>query len=418
MRDIWTVFRFTLRDGLRKKAFIAVTVIVLVLIVGVCGVLRLVNIADKSADETPPASDEMEPDKICYFIDGQNLVPGAMEMLTLAGDGTQYVAGQADRFEEYKAEVEGDKKKAIAEVIPGENGLPAIRLYTTDFMSGVSADPVASAVKTSFVSAQLAAAGVSPEVTKIALGEVSVVPVMLGKMDLSGYILGIAITLVMFFAVYYYGYGVAMSVASEKTSRVMETLVVSAKPSRILLGKCLAMGVLGLLQLSLFLIVGALSYSLLLPADFTIGGMTLSLSSFTVSSALLTLLYFVLGYSLYAVMNSVCGATVSRAEDLNAAMMPVMLISLVSFYFAYFVTLFSPSEAVKRIVTYVPFTSAFVMPFRLLNDTVPPVDIAISIALLAVTILIIAVASVRIYSASVLHYGERLKMKDLFRIKS
>ena len=65
-----------------------------------------------------------------------------------------------------------------------------------------------------------------------------------GQMDLSGYALGLILTVLMFFAIYYYGYGVSMSVATEKASRVMETLVVSAKPSRLLIGKCLAMGCL------------------------------------------------------------------------------------------------------------------------------------------------------------------------------
>ena len=219
----------------------------------------------------------------------------------------------------------------------------------------------------------------------------------------------------IFFAVYYYGYGVAMSVAQEKTSRVMETLVVSAKPSRILLGKCLAMGVLGLLQLSAFLIVGALSWSLLIPADFTIAGMPLSLSAFTLPTALLTLVYFLLGYALYAVINSVCGATVSRAEDLSSAMMPAILISMVSFYAAYIV-MFLPSEGIKRIVTYIPFTSPFIMPYRLLNDTVSSLDIAVSLLLLLVSILLVALASVRIYSASVLRYGQRIRLKDMFRL--
>mgnify|MGYP000594530332 FL=1 len=68
-------------------------------------------------------------------------------------------------------------------------------------------------------------------------------------MNLTEYVVGLLLTFVMFFAVYYYGYGVAMSISSEKTSRVMETLIISAKPSKILIGKCLAMGVLGLLQL-------------------------------------------------------------------------------------------------------------------------------------------------------------------------
>lgn len=129
------------------------------------------------------------------------------------------------------------------------------------------------------------------------------------------------------------------------------------------------------------------------------------------------LVYFLLGYALYAMMNSVCGATVSRAEDLNSAMMPVMLVSVVAFYAA-LMTVFAPTEGIKRIVTYIPFTSPFVLPFRLLNERVPAGDIAVSIALLVIAIVLVAAVSVKLYSASVLHYGQRLKLKDIFKLKA
>ena len=95
------------------------------------------------------------------------------------------------------------------------------------------------------------------------------------------------------------------------------------RPSRILLGKCLGMGVIGLCQLGLFLLVGGAGFTLLVPKDFTVMGMPLALSSFTVTSALLVLVYFLLGYALYAMLNSVCGATVSRAEDLNLSLIHI-----------------------------------------------------------------------------------------------
>ncbi len=206
-----------------------------------------------------------------------------------------------------------------------------------------------------------------------------------------------------------------MSVASEKTSRVMETLIVSAKPSRILLGKCLAMGTLGLLQLSVFIIAAALGYTFIVPNDFTISGVPLALSSFTPISAILILVFFILGYSLYAMINSVCGATVSRIEDLQSAMMPSVLISLISFYAAYMV-LFLPDQTIRRVISYIPFTSSFIMPFRLLNETVAALDIVISVVLLLVAIIVVSIVSVRLYSASVMHYGQRLKIRDLFRL--
>ena len=412
MRDIFTVFGFTLRENLRKRVFWVITVLVLVVIIAACGILAAVGGGDEPDEEPAP----QEKTDTCYLIDAQGLVPGAAEALDQAFSGVRFEAADASRLEVLKAEVKEDGAKTIAEILPGEaGGLPTLKLYASNFMTGMPVDGIAQVIKGLYVSQVLGAAGVSAENTALALSSVSYSLETLGKMEISGYILGILITMVIFFAVYYYGYGVAMSVAQEKTSRVMETLVVSAKPSRILLGKCLAMGVLGLLQLSAFLIVGALSWSLLIPADFTIAGMPLSLSAFTLPTALLTLVYFLLGYALYAVINSVCGATVSRAEDLSSAMMPAILISMVSFYAAYIV-MFLPSEGIKRIVTYIPFTSPFIMPYRLLNYTVSSLDIAVSLLLLLVSILLVALASVRIYSASVLRYGQRIRLKDMFRL--
>ena len=98
-------------------------------------------------------------------------------------------------------------------------------------------------------------------------------------------------------------------------------------------------------------------------------------------------------------------------------MMPSVLISMISFYAAYMV-MFMPDQGIRRIVTYIPFTSAFIMPFRLLNENVAPIDIGISVVLLLVAIILVAMVSVRLYSASVLHYGQRLKIKDMFKLKT
>ena len=423
MRDILTVFRFTLRDGARKKAFWVTTIIVLVLIVGICCIPRVMELfsggsTPEPGTEPPGASagEPVEKNETCYLIDEQQLIPGAAEALAAALPQADVIAGEESQLDSYKTEAEEDNSIYIVQVLPSEQGaLPKVQFYVHDILSGAPTDTVTAVLKTTYVSQALQSAGVSADMAALALSDMTYDMAIVGKMDMSGYVLGILLTMLTFFAVYYYGYGVAMSVASEKTSRVMETLVVSAKPSRILVGKILGMGVLGLLQMLMFLVVGALGYTLLVPEDFTIGGMPLALSAFTPASAVLILVYFLLGYALYAVLNSVCGATVSRTEDLNAAMMPTVFISLIAFYAAYMV-MFIPNEAAKRIVTYIPFTSPFLLPFRLLNETVPATDIAISLVLLVVCIALVALLSIRIYSASVLHYGQRLKLKDILKL--
>ena len=118
-------------------------------------------------------------------------------------------------------------------------------------------------------------------------------------------------------------------------------------------------------------------------------------------------------------MNAVCGASVSKIEDLNSAMMPVVLIAMVSFYVGYFAAI-SGSGAdsmLQKVAIYIPFCSPFIVPFKILNGDVPMMDIMLSIAALLAAIVVIAAVSIRIYTASVLHYGNRLKLKDMFRMK-
>lgn len=145
-------------------------------------------------------------------------------------------------------------------------------------------------------------------------------------------------------------------------------------------------------------------------------GAPLSFAAFTPGVAALVVVYFILGYILYAVLNSVCGATVSKIEDLNTAMMPVMFVALISFYLAYFSAI-AGGGALETVAMYLPFSSPFLMPFLLLNSEVPAGAVAGSITLLVAMIAVVLYLSVRIYSASVLHYGGRLKWKDAYRTK-
>lgn len=178
------------------------------------------------------------------------------------------------------------------------------------------------------------------------------------------------------------------------------------------------MGLLGICQFAIVLLSGVVFYKVFIPENFVLMGMPLSLDAFTYKSAILIGVYFLLGYALYAVLNAVCGASVSKIEDLNSAMMPVMMVAMISFFIGYFTAISgSGSSLFQKIAMYIPFCSPFIMPFKLLNGDVAALDITISIALLIVAIVIVTMISIRIYSASVLHYGKRMKWKDLYHTK-
>ena len=420
MKQIGIIMQYTFNDAIRKKAFKISTVIVVLLIALLCTLPRVIasfDDGDSSAEEEQTAAASYAGK--CYYIDDQNLIPGGAEALQSYFINTEILTGSGESLAQYKDEIGEDGTVSAIVITKSEaSAVPGIQIITKDFMSGISGDGAAEALTEAYVSDLLTAQGVAPETIELTKTKLTYESQMAGSMNLSGYIMGILVTVLIFYAIYYYGYGVSMSIATEKTSRVMETLVVSAKPSHILIGKCLGMGLLGICQFVIVLLSGVLFYKLFIPENFVLMGMPLTLDAFTYKSAILIGVYFLLGYALYAVLNAVCGASVSKIEDLNSAMMPVMLVAMISFFIGYFTAISgSGSSLFQKIAMYVPFCSPFILPFRLLNGDVAALDITISIALLIAAIIIITIISIRIYSASVLHYGKRMKWKDLYKTK-
>lgn len=234
------------------------------------------------------------------------------------------------------------------------------------------------------------------------------------KASITLYILAIVTSILLYFAIYFYGYSVSMSVSNEKTSRVMETLITSTKPSTIVLGKAVAMGLLGLAQLLLLIITALISYKVFVGKEFIIAGELIDFSTLTLPTVSLLILYFILGYALYAMLSAVTGSTVSKAEDLNSASMPVSFISLFSFYLGYF-SLTNPTSSVNVFASLMPFSSAFTMPSRMIMMDVPIWEIIWSIVFLIITIVLFAFISVKLYSSAILHYGSTLRLKELFK---
>ena len=409
MKQVMTVFGFTFREAVKKKAFIISTILILTVVLVLCSLPQLIALfSSKSISDVKGNT--------CYFIDDAHLVDGAAAALAAKYTDTEIVMGESGKIEEYKADVKENSKISMI-VITEAGGAPLITLTTKTFMTSMDAKSVSELLSPIYISKTLLAKGIDEQTIAFSQSSIAYEAQIAGSMDVSGYGLGILLLMIMYFAIYYYGYGVSMSVATEKTTRVMETLIVSAKPSHILIGKCLAMGSLGLLQFSMFLGVGVIGYKLMIPADFTLMGMPLSLSAFTLQSGLLILLYFILGYSLYALMNAVCGALVNKIEDLNSAMLPVMFTSMISFYAGYIAALTDTGEVFQKITMYVPFSSPFIVPFKLLNSDISAMDILISLSALAAAVVIVGMISIRIYTASVLHYGKKMKLFDLYKTK-
>ena len=424
MRDFLEVFKYTFKENIRKKSFIVSTVIILVILIAgmvIPAVVANIKASDGNNAAAPGAAASNEPKSILYILDKSGNYSDKLNVFQEQFGEYDVKPLTEDRVDSVKSEIEKDGKNYLL-IIENENDKPRIDYYTQQYSGGPDINAVRRILGDIYSTKLLQAENVPAETITKALGDLNVNVNALGKSMLGAYILGIVIGMILFFAIYFYGYGVSMSVASEKTSRVMELLVTSIKPSRIILGKTAGMGLLGLTQLAILMVVGIVTYILVFPRKLTIEGMPLEFSSFTPLSVVLIIIYFILGYTLYALMNAVVGATVSKAEDVQSAMMPMSFLSIISFYLSYSTFAIPASNfaahetTMSRVITLVPFTSPFSVPSRLMTSNIPLWQIGLSLLILIASIFLIGTLSIRLYAFAVLHYGDRLKLGRLFEM--
>ena len=415
MRDFLTVLTYTFRENIRKTTFIVSTAIILVLTVAIMIIPGFINQSDKSGKAAGNEQQTQVSEGNIYIIDNIKILNNDAGFLKLAFPGYKPEFKSASETDSLINRVKEEDKTFLL-VLNENNGAPAFEYYYKKYGVGPNPEVLEPVIKNKYISSMLQSAGVNDNITAKVLSAPGLTQNELGKGYLKSTISGVIIIFVLFFAIYFFGYGIATSVASEKTSRVMETLVTSTRPSRIIMGKTAAMGLLGLFQLTLMLSAAVVSYRLFFPKDFELFGASIDFSAYTPFAIIMIILYFVLGYLLYATLNAVAGASVSKSEDVNTAVMPISMISLIAFYAAYFPSAMPNSGNINVVTSIIPFTAPFSMPGRLLMANVPPLELIASITLLLATIVLFSWISIKIYSAAILHYGNRLKLTDFISI--
>ena len=141
----------------------------------------------------------------------------------------------------------------------------------------------------------------------------------------------------------------------------------------------------------------------------------LDMSNITIYLGIITIVYFILGYFTYALLYALTGSTVSKPEDIQSANGPVAMLAIVGFYLSYF-TMMNPTSELNTFASLFPISSPFCMPFRIMMGLASGTDVAISIVILIVTILIIAKVAIKIYSNAILNYGTKISFKDIINM--
>ena len=231
------------------------------------------------------------------------------------------------------------------------------------------------------------------------------------------YILAYAVVILTFMAILTYGNWVAQSVAEEKSGRVMELLITAATPRQLLTGKVLGTGAAGLTQYAA--IVGAVVVGLVVNGPVSerlgvSGSLPIQLPALEPLMIVSFGAFFLLGFILYSTLYAAAGSMVSRIEDVQQAVGPLIFVAMGG-YFASFGALNDPDAGWVGIVSIVPFFSPYVMPARMLLTDPSATEIGLAIALLVVSVVVAIWIASRIYSAGVLLYGQRVGIRTVLR---
>ncbi|WP_098741845.1 ABC transporter permease [Paenibacillus sp. EZ-K15] len=232
-----------------------------------------------------------------------------------------------------------------------------------------------------------------------------------GASEVINYIVVYALIILFFFTLMGTGNMIASEVTTEKSSRIMEILITSVSPLSQMFGKVIGMFLLGLSQIAAFGVVVVVN--LILPHNIdTLKDMNLDLTAIDPMLLVFGLIFYILGYFLYAMLYAAIGSIVSRTEDLGQAVMPITMLSLVAFYIAIF-SLSAPNSMLMKVSTYIPFISPTTILVRIGLGDIAVWEILLSLAILIVSILVFGWLAAKIYRTGVLMYGKRPTFKEL-----
>ncbi len=401
--NLKTVIKFTIKDAITRPAFIITTVIFLVLIVAGFNIPSILEAFD--VNESSFMTNTL-------IIDSENIYKDSLSNINDMELGYEIqVKNEEVKIEDLKSMINnGEVDEAL--IIKEENEVIKIE-YMVKNMNSIMAPPEAlvNTLNEMYKTIKISELGLSEEQLK------SITPILEFSVSQAEEIevesnpfIGMMVSFVLFMAIYMFAVQVSMSITTEKTSKIMETLVTSTSPRVIVIGKTLGMGIVGLFQIVLILATAAISANIFLEP----GMLESFLSIETINPIILiyVIIYFILGYFMYAFMYALTGSTVTKPEDVQSANGPVAILAIIGFYLAYF-TIFNPTSAINQFASIFPLSSPFSMPSRILMGAATTTDIILSIVLLILTTAITAFISIKIYSNAILNTGTKLSLKNI-----
>ena len=267
---------------------------------------------------------------------------------------------------------------------------------------------VQAALEQAVLSARFTAAGIPPGVLEtVVSGAKAPVDVLQPKpaQETQNRVIGLGVAILLWIALGLSGGMVANGVVEEKATRIMEILLATVPPTRLLAGKIAGIGLIGLAQLA---IVAAATLAAVAVTH------VVTTPALGVEAILGYLLWFFLGYLLYATAYATMAALVSRQEEVQSAVAPIQVFAIGSYLLAY-VALVNPSSPLVTVVSVLPPFAPILMAVRISGGDVPAWQVGLAVVLIVAAIAGLVWLAGRVYANSAMRMGARVRFMEAFR---
>ena len=227
------------------------------------------------------------------------------------------------------------------------------------------------------------------------------------------FLVSFIVGLMMYITLLIYGQQIMAAVVEEKETRIAEILFSSAKPFELMMGKLVGVGLAGMTQLAIW-VVSALALAIFGLGSINAAGVDVSLPDITLLTIIYFFVFFLLGFFIYATIYALIGSMVTTVQEGGQfAMLPILAL-VIGFYMS-FAVIRDPNSSLSFWVSIAPFLAPITMPVRILAETPPFWQIALSILLNGAAIAGLVWLASRVYRVGMLMYGKRATIPEVWK---
>ncbi|HBC4223229.1 TPA: ABC transporter permease [Staphylococcus argenteus] len=407
MNKFWATFSLTYINKIKAKSFIIFMIIIAVLMIGLSNIDKIINMFDDG------------PDKIGVAAPNEQIYNAFKQQGKAFQSDAKYTKVSKDDAEKQVKNHKLDKAYVIN--LNKDNTLQATiiseKRVSKEDTQKVTA--LLTTIQTNFVATELninkqdlQKLQAQSKVNNKIVSKDEVDKVSEGQ-KIFNYALAYGIIFLMFFIILNYASQIAMEIASEKTSRVIEMIITSISPVQHIFAKILGVIAVAVTQIILIVLMAVICIYAFDLKDL-LKGFNVEMNQLSWQIIIVGIISSIVGIMAFVLLAAILGSLISRIEDLNQSLMPMTLIGMIAFYIALF-TINDPDGKLAIITSYIPFFAPFQLVVRAQTSALQINEVIISSLISIAMVVVLLWMAIKTYKDSVLTF-ERGLFKTFRRV--